>query len=184
MSNYIESGATISLCGRYRYRLWRKWCSSDVFPGLDGKGDQLGNPLTCVFVMLNPSTADGGHDDPTIRRCVAFAKRLGFDRLEVVNLFAYRATNPSELLALNDADDPVGTDNRAHIDAACNTESAGMVIAAWGVHGGHLGQDRAVLGWIGRDIHALGAPTKSGAPRHPLYLPADAPLRHIKSGDQ
>jgi len=77
---------TISACGRYRYRLWREWrlhpkpaqwrmwfCENGA-PVLDGSGQQLGEPIACVFIMLNPSTADGDTDDPTIRRCVAFAK--------------------------------------------------------------------------------------------------------------
>ncbi|TMF61888.1 MAG: DUF1643 domain-containing protein, partial [Chloroflexi bacterium] len=68
-------GATFSADRRYRYRLWRRW---------DGA-----RPVV-AFVMLNPSTADARRDDPTIRRCIGFAKSWGFGGVEVVNLFAYR----------------------------------------------------------------------------------------------
>lgn len=138
-----------------------------------------GEPLSCVFVMLNPSTADGEQDDPTIRRCIAFAKREKFDRLEVVNLFAHRATDPRELLALNHDDDPVGVENERQIAKAI--EDAGLIICAWGVHGQHLGQDETALGWIdshnerGAAVVALGL-TKDGHPKHPLYLRADSSL--------
>ncbi len=186
MSGYIAKGATISACGNYRYRLWREWrlhplpAKWDMWtddygaPVLDGAGQQLGEPLSCVFVMLNPSTADGDQDDPTIRRCVGFAKTWGYDRMEVVNLFAWRTTNPRDVLAMTGGDrDPVGRDNRSHVHRA--VESAGMIVCAWGAHGTHIGQDQTMLGWIEEhdgDPHALKL-TKHGQPCHPLYLPAD-----------
>lgn len=194
MADYLTKGATISACGNYRYRLWREWrlgnskhwdmwTEDDGSPALDGSGEQLGEPLSCVFVMLNPSTADGEQDDPTIRRCVGFAKRLGFDRLDVINLFAWRATSPADLLKVGPDSDPCGIANQ---DAFHRTlDAAGMVICAWGANGTHLGQNETALGWIadhldiladeGRNVPllALGL-TKDGHPRHPLYLPADA----------
>ncbi len=194
MTKYIASGASISPCGRYRYRLWREWrlhplpaqwdmwTEEDGTPCLDGEGKQIGEPLSCVFVMLNPSTADGEQDDPTIRRCVGFAKSFGFDRLEVVNLFAYRATNPAELLALNHNDDPVGEGNALAFRTAIYR--AGVVVCAWGANGGHLGQDETALGWIDsaleyRDrtvpVMCLGR-TLFGHPKHPLYVPRAQPL--------
>ena len=181
MSGYIEKGAKISPCGNYRYRLWREWrlhpapalwhlwTDDKGKPVVDGAGEQLGVPKTCVFIMLNPSTADGEEDDPTIRRCVGFAKAWGYDRLDVLNLFAYRATDPKALLDLNhpgnkDAFDWVLT--RAF--------PIGTIICAWGAHGGHIGQDETCLGWLGdRKRFALGL-TRDGHPRHPLYLPLAA----------
>lgn len=185
MSAYIAKGAIISACGNYRYRLWREWrlhplpakwdmfTDDDGTPVLDGEGKQWGEPLSCVFVMLNPSTADADQDDATIRRCVAFAKAWGYDRMEVVNLFAWRSTDPKAMLALTASDiDPVGRDNRHHVHGA--VERAGIVICAWGAHGGHIGQDETMLGWLeehGADPHALKV-TKDGFPGHPLYIPA------------
>ncbi len=184
---YVGKGATISSCGRYRYRLWREWrlwpepakwdwwFDDDGKPVVDGAGKQLGEPLSCVFIMLNPSTADGETDDPTIRRCVGFARRWGYDRIDILNLFAYRATKPSELLALGHEDDPVGSENQSHFNyVLADSYPVGLIVCAWGAHGGHLGQDETAIGWIGaRDRFALGL-TKGGHPRHPLYFPADA----------
>jgi hypothetical protein len=161
MSKYILADAQISLCGKYRYRLERQWAMRDAW----------GGNLSCVFIMLNPSTADGGNDDPTIRRCVGFAQAFGYRSLQVVNLFAYRATNPKELLSLSHNDNPVGFQNQEAVEDACNSQDCGMIIAAWGSHGGHMGQDETVLGWIRHNplVRALGL-TKEGHPRHPLYL--------------
>jgi hypothetical protein len=194
---YVSTGATISGCGRYRYRLWREWrlgnstqwdmwTEDDGSPALDGAGQPIGEPLSCVFVMLNPSTADGQQDDPTIRRCVRFAQDWGFDRLEVVNLFAWRATDPREVLALTAKGDPIGPDNQDHIERA--VQKAGMVVCAWGVNGAHIGQDETVRGWIadgvdtaavaagagrGREVPVVALKlSKDGFPCHPLYLPA------------
>jgi hypothetical protein len=103
--------ATISDCGKFRYRLFRKW--------------GCGSPL--LFVMLNPSTADGEKDDATIRRCLRFAMAHDFGELEVVNLFAYRATDPKELRR---AGYPVGPENDQHITDA--VREAAAVCLAWG----------------------------------------------------
>ncbi len=141
--------AIISECRRYRYALWRRWA----------EGSQV------LFVMLNPSTANESIDDPTIRRCVGFAKSWGFGSLAVGNLFALRATDPSELTR---NDDPVGPENDEHIlglMAQCD-----LVIAAWGCKGSYRKRNRVV-----RDFwpnwHILDS-TKDGHPKHPLYLPA------------
>lgn len=181
---YIDAGAKISPDGRYRYLLWREWRGTHDpkhwrwLGENDGAGRPLGEPLSCLFVMLNPSTADGEKDDATIRRCVAFAASWKYERLEVVNLFAFRATRPEELLALDDMADPVGPENLASVrDAA---EDAGLVVCSWGIHGKHLGQDETVLGWIGnRPVYALGF-TAGGQPRHPLYVKGDVTLLPMK----
>ena len=159
---YIDGGADISACGKYRYSLWREW------GGLYTTRSVL--KKSCLFIMLNPSTADAKTDDPTIRRCVSFAKSFGYDWLEVVNLFAFRATNPKQLLALNHNDDPVGVRNQEVIEQAASR--TGIIIAAWGAHGSYLGQDETVLDWLDENVdlvHALGI-TNEGHPRHPLYL--------------
>lgn len=150
---------------RYRYRLTRH---------LQPKGGLSSTPMTCLFVMLNPSTADEKHDDPTIRRCKAFALAWSCDQLEVVNLFALRATDPSELVR---QPSPIGPDNDRHIAEACAV--AGIVVCAWGNgKSGRLARmvderSRWVLGIIRDHGHSpmrIGPPTKDGHPRHPLYL--------------
>lgn len=142
--------AHISDDGLYRYSLTR----------------ELGGNTTCTFVMLNPSTADAEQDDPTIRRCIGFARDWGYGRLKVVNLYAYRATKPDDLWL---ADDPVGPENDHAISLAFG--GSDLIVAAWGCH---ARDDRLRAFWVsfgGWRIHALGL-TKDCAPRHPLYMPA------------
>lgn len=151
----VTSAAVLSPCGRYRYRLERRW--SDA-------------PPAC-WVMLNPSTADAEVDDATIRRCMAFARAWNRGGIIVHNLYALRATDPRDLWA---ADDPVGPDNDdhlAHVASYACTRSL-PIIAAWGAN---ARPDRvaSVLAFpYMADLLALGV-TKSGAPRHPLYLRSD-----------
>lgn len=194
MIQYVSKGATISKDGRYRYRLWREWRlwperahwrwmeGEDGKVAVDGAGEPLGRPKVVLFVMLNPSTADGEEDDPTIRRCVDFSRRWGYDRMEVVNLFAFRATDPAQLLTLDDADDPVGPDNvdafRGLIEDRDDFFGSGVdkVVCAWGAHGAHLGQDETVMGWLGdAPCFALNV-TRDGHPSHPLYQPRSSVL--------
>lgn len=149
--------AVISDCGRYRYTLEREW--------MTGEG-------TCLFVMLNPSTADAGQDDPTIRRCIGFAQRWGYRRLEVGNLFAYRATDPDRLSMVPE---PVGPSNGAWLEHLL--KRASIAIAAWGTSARPLAVQpecaliaRAMR--LGVPLKALGL-TKDRLPRHPLYIKGD-----------
>tara|TARA_Y100000310_G_scaffold254164_1_gene261227 strand:+ start:64 stop:618 length:555 start_codon:yes stop_codon:yes gene_type:complete len=170
-----KSTAIISDCGRYRYRLTRQ-----VGP----------EPRACTFIMLNPSTADATEDDPTIRRCMAFARAWGCGKLIVVNLFAIRATDPKDMMA---ADDPVGPDNMEHVKGAADyaiyanvmePDERGFVVCAWGNHGTYMDQADAVLGWL-EDARVeplcLKVNAKSGQPAHPLYLRADLKPRPLLS---
>lgn len=152
-----DKGATISECGLYRYRLWRRVTASDR--------------IAC-FIMLNPSTADGTEDDATIRRCLGFTQSMGCGRLFVVNLFAFRTKSPALLKA---SDAPIGPDNDKHIVCAASATrlSGGYIVAAWGAHGTHRGRGADVerlLDGYGHQLYALDV-TDKGAPRHPLYLP-------------
>ncbi len=150
----------LSDCGKYRYALWR-----DIPPRL-GELRPIG---TCLFVMLNPSTADASEDDPTIRRCIGFAERWGFARLAVGNLFAFRATDPRDL---GRTDDPVGPDNYSWLERL--VAEAGTVVAAWGASAGSAGRGEH-LGFLPDETQCLGL-TKAGHPRHPLYVRGDAEL--------
>jgi hypothetical protein len=141
--------------GAYRYCLERRWSG--------GKG-------LCGFIMLNPSTADEHRDDPTIRRCIGFAKAWGYAGLKVGNLFALRATDPRALFA---ARDPVG--DPANRQALLRLiEEATLILCAWGEFSAANDRGReavALMHGRGRVPHCLGL-TKRGAPRHPLYVPA------------
>ncbi len=160
-----ERGALLSACGRYRYKLWRRW-----------------DPLkpSVVFVMLNPSTADAFDDDPTIRRCVGFARDWDAGGIRVVNLFAWRATNPIDLPTGPEAvcEQPAaGIVNRNDAAIAAAPDHGSRIIAAWGAHQGAAVEHRRrvvldLLGRRGLTVEALGL-TKGGAPRHPLYVRAD-----------
>lgn len=145
-----RAGALFSDCKTWRYRLWRRWSDTPA----------------ALFIMLNPSTADETTNDPTVARCQKWARQWGYGAVEVCNLFAFRATDPEDMRG---AADPVGPDNDQHILAAA--KAAGRVICAWGVHGGHLNRETAVVELLrGYDLYALGF-TQAGQPRHPLYLP-------------
>ncbi|ACY18137.1 DUF1643 domain-containing protein [Haliangium ochraceum] len=157
----MRRGATIDPSGRYRYRLWRTW---------DAAGTRV------LFVMLNPSTADHRQDDPTIRRCIGFARAWGHGRLAVVNLFALRTPSVAELRR---ARAPVGPDNQRHLRASLR--AADRVIAAWGVHGAaRAGELLPALAEAARaPLECLGT-TRDGHPRHPLYVRADVrPIRFV-----
>ena len=162
MPGGMEGRANFSPCGRYRYSLDRFW------------GAGTAEPYTsevCVFIMLNPSTATAEKDDPTIRRCLGYAKAWGFCLLRVVNLFAYRATDPADLKMANG---PVGRDNDAVLKAS--VRSGGLVIAAWGAHGAWEGRADYVVNQLlapwSRKLQCLGT-TNEGHPRHPLRLRKD-----------
>ena len=152
----IERFAVISDDQQYRYLLSRRW----------GGGQKL------LWIMLNPSTADGLVDDPTIRRCMGFAQREKFGGIEVVNLFALRCTQPEELLTHRE---PRGPENVHYVrEALGRVGSLKIAICAWGsfwskgrrIPVEELAQDAGV------DLVCLGL-TKNGSPRHPLYLAAD-----------
>lgn len=146
-------GAVLSDDGQYRYRLTRTW---------DAEKPTLG------FVMLNPSTADDVEDDPTITRCLGYAKDWGYGSLVVGNLFAYRATDPDDLRA---ATNPVGPENDEYLRDICS--GAEKVVAAWGTDGALDGRGKEVTSMLDASLYALDT-TKDGHPNHPLYQPGDA----------
>ena len=146
-------GALFSNNRRHRYSLWRIWNPS--LPRL-------------AVIGLNPSTADESIDDPTIRRCMGFSMLWGYGGLWMLNLFAYRSTDPSRLKIV---DDPVGPENDDVIlDVSTSSD---LVIAAWGNHGDLNDRQNQVQNLLsGIDVHCLRR-NKNGSPEHPLYLPRD-----------
>jgi len=130
----------------------------------------------CLFIMLNPSTADEESNDPTIRRCMGFARSWGYGVLEVANLFALRATDPRVLRPPLRKDEPIGVRTDSYLMEAARR--ADLVVAAWGAWGTLWGRGRGVLDMLkgaGIRVATFGL-TKQGEPRHPLYLPKDALL--------
>ena len=139
--------AGFSRCGRYRYWLRRVW---------DHDRPQ------CAWIGLNPSTADASTDDPTLRRCIGFADDWGYGSLLLVNLFSWRATDPTALLKTSD---PIGPRTPLWLRRAV-TESD-CVVAAWG-NGGLIRNRAHEVAATLADAHCLGL-TAQGMPRHPLY---------------
>lgn len=156
------SRAYISEDGLYRYSLTRG-IADPHFGCLDD--DERG--ATVTFVGLNPSTADATQDDPTIRRCVRFAREWGFARLKVVNLYALRATDPKQLWL---ADDPVGPENDHVISLVFG--GSDKIVAAWGATAPDERVSEFIETFGGWQMWALGL-TQGGRPRHPLYMRAD-----------
>ena len=157
-----SSSASISRCGEYRYLLTRRWSEGP----------------TATFVMLNPSTADASRDDPTIRKCMGFARAWDCGGLQVINLFALRATSPVDLRR---SARPVGRRNEAMWDSTL-AEPADIVVCAWGIHGSWMSRDRWAMNWFSErpwiQPMCLGV-TTAGHPRHPLYVPYATSLQRF-----
>lgn len=151
------SGAVISACQQFRYYLWRHW--------------DVERPVLC-FIMLNPSKADAVEDDPTIRKCIGFAKRYGYGGIDVLNLFAYRSTDP---IAMRNAGYLVGPDNDHYINTIADVAASnkGAVVCAWGKNASGHPRTVEVCGMLddlGIKAHYLRL-NGDGSPAHPLMLP-------------
>jgi hypothetical protein len=145
-----SSGANFSRCRQFRYTLWRRWDDS--------------RPLV-MMIGLNPSTADARRNDPTIRRCIGFAESWGHGGLIMTNLFAFRATYPTDLKA---AADPVGPRNDWWIRRAA--AQADRIVALWGNDGSWLNRSARIQGMLAGRLQCLRL-NAGGQPAHPLYLP-------------
>ncbi len=154
-----DSGAIFDPTGCYRYRLWRVW---------HRYGDRL------AFVLLNPSTADATTDDPTLRRCIAFARAWGYGGVTVVNLFAYRTPHPAKLRTVAA---PVGPENDGYILQA--SQNASLTVLAWGNNGRLQDRDRQVTQLLQAQPWGHLGLTQQGQPRHPLYLPKATQIRRL-----
>ncbi len=157
-----DGTAIISDDGVYRYVLTRRIPST------------LRWVRPMLFVMLNPSRATATESDPTITKCLGFAKRESCTKLTVVNLFALRSTDPKQLLAHAD---PVGPDNDRHVREQWDEHAQiGFVVLAWGAHPAVQKREPPIL----KHIRMVGAQclgmTKDGEPRHPLYVSYKQPL--------
>ena len=152
--SFIYKNATFSSCRTYRYSLSRIWDKKKKY---------------VLFIGLNPSTANEEAVDPTIRRCVNYAKDWGYGGFMMVNLFAYRTTLPSNLKKVKY---PVGTENDKYIVTL--SKKADITVAAWGNNGNLYSRDKKVLSLV-PNLMCLKV-NKSGQPAHPLYLKKDLKL--------
>ncbi len=158
-------GAVFSDDRRYRYLLTR---SVDLGPAAVRLPDGI------TFIGLNPSRADEHADDPTIRRCIGFARRWGAPSLNVVNLSPLVATYPGDLKAAGPEPADIVATNLEHV--ASVTLSGEMVVVAWGVLGSLEGRDARMVEFLRgsgvRVVYCL-ALNADGSPRHPMYMPGD-----------
>ncbi len=145
----IYTDATFSDDRVHRYALWRIWDKS--LPKV-------------LFIGLNPSTATETKNDPTIRRCMGYAKDWGYGGYIMGNIFAFRSTDPANLKKTKD---PIGPQNDYWLKKL--HEEADLTIGAWGNHGVFLNRGIEILDII-QNIKCLRI-TKQGFPSHPLYLP-------------
>ena len=166
----LKPDALFSSCGRWRFILTRNW--------------DLTRPVL-VFIMLNPSVASAERDDPTVKRCIEFARAWGYGGIVVVNLFALVSSDPKALPAyygehrLPEA--PSDADELRHVVGQCNGR---RVVAAWGAHKviAKTGRDKLVLDALaGRRIYCIGPRDKF--PPHPLYRRGDLRLEVYREGD-
>ena len=148
---FSKSGAIFSDCRKFRYALWRMW-----------DGDK---PLVMI-IGLNPSTADEKVNDPTITRCISFARSWGYGGVCVTNLFGFRATSPTQLKVHHD---PIGKDNDAWVHEMA--KGAAIKVAAWGNLGKFLNRSVEIFSSLDQ-LHCIKM-NKSGEPAHPLYLKAE-----------
>lgn len=153
--------ATFSACGRYRHLLTR----------------ELGGTSIASFVMLNPSTADAAVNDPTIRRCMGFASRWGFGKAWIVNLYAFRATDPADMRRASRAGVDVTGGDSNDLAIALAVGLSDLVVVAWGAHASFDRAEAVTARMVeaGRVPMCLGL-TSSGEPRHPLMMRGDAAL--------
>lgn len=168
MTTYFARTASISDDEKYRYRLIRSWTYQPL--------------RIATFVMFNPSTADATTDDATIRRCVGFAQRFGCEALKVVNLFAFRATDPKALLS---EPDPVGpaNDNYLRLAMAVAVSHKWPLIVAWGTLPERLPVGEERVNWFRAEakyqkaeLQCLGT-TRNGSPKHPVRLLQETELQ-------
>ena len=145
-----EAGAVID--GQYRYLLWRKWEPSKT---------------SAAFIMLNPSTADAEADDPTIRRCIGYARNWGCGGIVVANLFAFRATDPGELVKTAD---PVGPRNDSFLRELLEGDAQPVIAALGSFPRAHwrAGEVSAIAKAVNAVVWCLDLTTR-GYPRHPRY---------------
>lgn len=145
----MEKKAIISKDKIYRYKLSRTWDSTKP---------------TILFIGLNPSIADENIDDPTITRCINFAKDWGYGTLLMANLFAFRSTYPKDIYLI---DDPIGKDND-HYLLECVTQSD-LIVACWGNNGTYMNREKVITELV-PNLYCL-QKNKNGTPHHPLRPP-------------
>ena len=147
----MKKDAILSKDRKYRYVLSRIWNDSE--------------PMI-MFIGLNPSTADEKEDDPTIRKCIDFAKNWGYGGFYMLNLFAFRATHPEDMFKENE---PIGKDNDKYIKEY--SKKCDKVMCVWGNNGVYKNRSKEVLEMLDNAYYLK--LNQTGEPAHPLYLKSE-----------
>jgi hypothetical protein len=153
-----------SPCRTWWYTLERVWAPPEGYRGARE---------VAAFIGLNPSTADEVKNDPTVTRCINYARHWGFHGMFMLNIFALRSTDPR---ALYRHPDPIGPETNRYLTEVVQRREVSLVVAAWGNHGALLSRGWNVINLVrnsGVNLYRLGELTKQGQPRHPLYLKRD-----------
>lgn len=149
----------ISECQKYRYSLTRVWDESKP---------------SILFVGLNPSTADADKDDPTIKKLIAYTKAWGYGGFEIVNLFAYRSSDPKNLY--NKQAIAIGPGNTTYLKQAASSHV--KTICMWGNQAKEISETVTAI-WTqyfrGKGAYCFKI-NRDGSPAHPLYLPGSCKL--------
>lgn len=161
-----KSGAVFVDGRRHRLYLWRRW-------------DPTGT--MAMFIGLNPSTANEEQNDPTVRRCIEFAKRWGYGGMFMCNAFTLVSTDPKGLEA-----DPEPLLRGANLALRVLRQRSAVAVAAWGNLIEKVRAGKAQTERLRRELaplHCFGT-TKLGHPRHPLYLAYSTELVPLEDGGQ
>ena len=140
------------------------------------------NPLICIGI--NPSTAQPGDLDNTLKSVERIALGNGYDSFIMFNVYAQRATDPDAMektcnLSLH-------RENMEAFRYVLSISKAPAVWAAWGT----IIEKREYLSDCLQDMIAIGKEygakwlcagkvSKKGHPHHPLYLRKDEALRQF-----
>ena len=147
----------------YRFMLTREWGGSDMEPFV-------------MFIGMNPSTATGEENDPTITREIGFTKRLGFTSYCKTNVSPYRWTDGKTLEKQQVNLSPEENYTVIHDWA---TQASKVILATGNLGPRMMGIAKGLVKGLYRSgvspLWCFGT-TKNGSPRHTLYLPGDADL--------
>ena len=147
----MKKNAILSEDRKYRYVLSRIW--DETKPKV-------------MIIGLNPSTADETEDDPTIGRCISFSKSWGYGGVYMLNLFAFRATQPKDMF---NAQNPIGLENNSYIEIY--SKKVEKIVCAWGNHGTYKNRGNEIREKFDKLFYLK--LNQTGEPAHPLYLKSE-----------
>ena len=134
--------------------------------------DEKEKPI--VWIALNPSTADENKLDPTLTRIKNYSIKFGFNCFYMLNIFAFRATDPNVMLKENN---PTGKDNDYWIKHICKLSNT--IVCCWGNHGKHLNRSDQIKEMLKQFNLFYLDMSNENEPKHPLYLNSNLNLNRF-----